>query len=388
MGRDRVRSMRPANFYICGFTNSDEQTFPVTVGPDLTFNESTPCFFCGDAFICKVNASGTKLEYCGYIGGSSLDFAWDVAVDRSGRAHVVGETRSTAATFPVVVGPRLTRSGSSDAYIARLSPTGNGLEYCGYVGGAGSDEATSVALDSDGAVFVGGSTTSDQSSFVVSEGPDLTFNGGVDGYVAKVRPDGTAVVFAGFIGGNGRDLIEGLALGPDGSIHVCGITDSYEKSFPLLVGPDLTWNYSPLRNPRPSEGFVAKLAVTLIESDIAPRPGETVTFRLTASADVGRRYQVGSSLAAGAIPIDTRTLGLAPDALLTLSVSGLAPGVFGDYAGTIGTGATAGRATATLTIPAIPALVGARVHSAFVTLDPNASSGVARISNTVVVTVR
>ena len=53
------------NAYVTGYTDSTEATFPVTVGPDLTYNGG----LC-DAFVAKVNAAGTALVYCGYIGGS------------------------------------------------------------------------------------------------------------------------------------------------------------------------------------------------------------------------------------------------------------------------------------------------------------------------------
>jgi hypothetical protein len=339
-----------------------------------------------DTFVCRVNAAGTHLDYCGYIGGDAIDRGDAIAIDDTGRAYVVGYTLSSAATFPARVGPGLTRAGRSDAFVARVSVKGDVLEYCGYIGGSRDDEATAVAVDLYGAVYVGGSTDSLPGSFPVGHGPDLTQNGGFDGYVAKIRPDGTGFVFAGYLGGDAGDGIEDLALGPNGAVYVCGDTQSQMKSFPLLVGPNLTWAWPPSRGQ--SDGFVTKIGITLIESDIAPRPGETVTFRLTASSDAGRSYQVGSSLQPGSIPIDTRTLGLAYDALLALSVSGLAPGVFGGYAGTIGTGTQGGRATATLAIPSIPALVGTKIHTAFVTVDAQAPSGVSNISNTEIVTVR
>lgn len=370
------------NVYIGGATNSDERSFPVAVGPDLTLN-SVPAWV--DGFVCRVNASGRSLDYCGYIGGDRTDSVVDIAVDAQGRAYIVGDTFSSNGTFPVAVGPRLSRSGPSDGFIARVNPTGNVLEYSGFIGGASWDCVDAVAVDSHGAAFVGGGTESPESSFLVKHGPDLTHNGLYDGFVAKVRPDGSGLVFAGFIGGDESDSVLDLALGNDGSVFVSGVTRSRPKTFPLLVGPDLTWNYSPTANPRPTEGFVSKLAITLIERDIEPRPGETVTFRLSASEDAGRRYQVGSSLAAGKIPIDTRELGLASDALLALSVGGLAPNVFGNYAGTIGPG---GSATATLNVPTIPALVGTKIYTSFITLDPRAPSGASNIANTEVVTVR
>ena len=77
-------------------------TFPVAVGPDLTFNGDQ------DAFIAKVNPAGTGFVYCGYLGGSSIDTAWAVAVDAGGNAYLTGNTTSTTPSFPAIVGPDLT----------------------------------------------------------------------------------------------------------------------------------------------------------------------------------------------------------------------------------------------------------------------------------------
>ena len=88
------------NAYVTGDTASTEATFPVTVGPDLTHNGGDY-----DAFVAKVNAAGTALVYCGYIGGSGQDHGNGIAVDGAGNAYVTGNTASTEATFPVTVGP-------------------------------------------------------------------------------------------------------------------------------------------------------------------------------------------------------------------------------------------------------------------------------------------
>ena len=68
----------------------------MTVGPNLTFNGGTT-----DAFVAKVNVSGTALVYAGYIGGLARDEGHGIAVDSTGSAYVTGWTQSTEATFPV-----------------------------------------------------------------------------------------------------------------------------------------------------------------------------------------------------------------------------------------------------------------------------------------------
>ena len=117
------------NAYVSGHTASTEATFPVAVGPDLTYNGGA-----FDVYVAKVNAAGTALVYCGYIGGSGDESGFAVAVDSSGNAYVAGDTSSTQATFPVSVGPDLTYNlGTTDAYVAKVNAAGTGLSYCGYI---------------------------------------------------------------------------------------------------------------------------------------------------------------------------------------------------------------------------------------------------------------
>jgi uncharacterized protein (TIGR03437 family) len=81
----------------------------VVGGPDLSYNGGT-----ADAFVAKINAEGTALVYCGYIGGSGIDLGHGVAVDGAGNAYVTGETTSTQPSFPVTGGPDLTYNGGSN----------------------------------------------------------------------------------------------------------------------------------------------------------------------------------------------------------------------------------------------------------------------------------
>ena len=121
------------NAYVTGYTSSDQASFPVTVGPDLTYNGGTD-----DAFVAKVNTAGTALLYCGYIGGSDYDYGYGIAVDSAGNAYVTGCTLSGQTCFPVNVGPDLTYNGGPDAFVAKVNAAGTALFYCGYIGGSGT----------------------------------------------------------------------------------------------------------------------------------------------------------------------------------------------------------------------------------------------------------
>jgi uncharacterized protein (TIGR03437 family) len=238
--------------YITGFTNSTESSFPVAVGPDLTFNGNT-----GDAFVAKVNAAGTALVYCGYIGGSGVDDGGDIAVDRLGAAYVVGTTGSTETSFPVAGGPDLSYNGEiSDAFVAKVNASGSALVYCGYIGGNSFERGLGIAIDGLGQAYVTGETRSTEASFPVVGGPDLAHNGAgfIDAFVAKVSVAGTGLIYCGYIGGSNGDSGLDIAADSLGNAYVVGVTFSTEANFPVLGGPDLSYNGGNL------DVFIAKIS--------------------------------------------------------------------------------------------------------------------------------
>ena len=234
------------NAYVTGET-AGTAGFPTAAGPDLTFNGAT------DAFVAKVNPAGTALVYAGYLGGDEPDAGESIAVDALGNAYITGKTRSDATSFPTVTGPDLSFNGDSDAFVAKLNATGTALLYAGYIGGDGVDGGNGIAVDADGNAYVTGETVSNEFSFPVLVGPDVTANGGLDGFVAKVNAAGTVLVFAGYVGGEGTDSGHDIAVGSEGEIFLTGETASGEATFPVTVGPGLIYNGGP------TDAFVAKL---------------------------------------------------------------------------------------------------------------------------------
>ncbi len=192
--------------------------------------------------------------YAGYIGGDGYDDGAAIAVDGNRAAYVTGVTWSSAATFPLAVGPNLDPGGTG-VFVAKVRPDGTGLSWCGYLGGgAGSSQfGKAIAVDGAGCAYVAGYTNGTEVSFPVVNGPDLTHNGDYDAFVAKVAADGTGLVYCGYVGGAAED--QGLAIAVDaaGGAYVAGATNSTEGTFPLSGGLDATFNGGSY------DGFVAKV---------------------------------------------------------------------------------------------------------------------------------
>ncbi|MEW6211467.1 MAG: SBBP repeat-containing protein [Acidobacteriota bacterium] len=120
-----------------------------------------------DAFVSKLEPEGTGLVYSTYLGGIKDDFARDIAIDESGSVYIAGVTSSTS--FPVPAAPQsLYGGGGTDAFVARIKPSGRELVFSTFLGGAGEDLARGIALDSAGNAYIAGETNA--SDFPVSEG--------------------------------------------------------------------------------------------------------------------------------------------------------------------------------------------------------------------------
>lgn len=171
------------------------------------------------------------LVYSTYLGGTRTEWVADAAVDRDGNAYVVGST--TSADFPAQ-GHFGTGSGSNaQAFILKLSPTGDSVLYATYLGGSSGATATSVAIDDQGAVYVAGQTTSiDFPTTTQAFQREHTTGHIVDSFVTKLAADGATLAYSTFLGGSGEDSAEGIALDHDGNAYIVGATSS--PDFPVV----------------------------------------------------------------------------------------------------------------------------------------------------------
>lgn len=172
-----------------------------------------------------------------YVGATGRDDLRSVAVDATGSVFVAGHTGST--DFPTTPGAFRAAydGGFYDVFVAKFRPGGNALEWATYLGGAAEEYGLSLAVNA-GAVYVTGYTSS--SDFPTFAAFDPQWNA-TDAFLAKLAPSGAALVYSTFLGGTGEDAGEALAVGPDGSVTLVGITGSMD--FPTTPGaPDRSHN--------------------------------------------------------------------------------------------------------------------------------------------------
>jgi hypothetical protein len=208
------------NAYVTGFTNSTD--FP-TLDPFQATNGGGQ-----DAFVTKLNPTGSGLVYSTYLGGSGNDVGTGIVVDSSGNAYVVGSTDST--NFPTLNPFQATNGGGQDAFVTKLNPTGSGLVYSTYLGGSGDDVGASIVADSLGNAYVAGLTGS--TNFPTLNPFQATNGGGRDAFVTKLNPAGSGLVYSTYLGGSGDDLGTSVTVDSSGNAYVTGFTDS--TNFPTL----------------------------------------------------------------------------------------------------------------------------------------------------------
>ncbi|WP_051382704.1 SBBP repeat-containing protein [Gloeobacter kilaueensis] len=203
------------NAYVVGYTNSTN--FPVANALRSTLAGNN------DAFVSKLNASGSALVYSTYLGGSSNDIATGLAVASSGNLYVTGYTLSS--DFPLLKPLQSVYGGGAyDAFVTKFNAAGNTLAYSTYLGGSGTDFASGIAVDSKGNAYLTGYTTSSNFPVVGAFQPSL--KGGFDGFVSKLNAAGSALAYSTYLGGSKGDFSTAIAVGSSGDIFVTGYTAS------------------------------------------------------------------------------------------------------------------------------------------------------------------
>jgi Beta-propeller repeat len=223
------------NAYVSGYTYSMD--FP-TRNPIQAGGGG----FSDDAFVVKLNPDGSDLVFSTYLGGNNIESDTGIVLDEAGNIYVAGLTGSD--NFPTVNPIQPARAGFADVFVAKLNGNGSALIFSTYLGGGGIDKNGSLKLDSEGDILITGITASTNfptvNAFQPAHAPSIVapcpgfpfpcirfpYVGNEDAFVAKLKGDGSALVFSTYLGGSRGDDAQDLAIDGNGDITVIGVTGS------------------------------------------------------------------------------------------------------------------------------------------------------------------
>jgi hypothetical protein len=302
------------NVYIAGYTDSTD--FPLaTLG---TLPSGQP-----HVFVAKLDPTGANLIYADYIGGDSQDYAYALGLDSADDVYVTGSTASS--DFPLVNPYQGTYPGSFNGFLTQVSADGSSLLYSTYLGGNGSDQPASIAIDSLGEVVVAGNTTS--TNFPVANAYQATMSanqGGVFGnygFVTKFSPNGSSLVYSTYLGGNSNVALNcggtscwpspfngvyGVAVDSNGNAYAAGSTNTY--NFPATQAAYLATNSTQQNG---VVGFVSKFSTSgaLDYSTYFYESSGLLTNLAAIAVDsTGSAYVTGAAVSDGTFPITSTSI--------------------------------------------------------------------------------
>jgi uncharacterized protein (TIGR03437 family) len=273
---DGLTTDRDGNVYVAG--NTRAANFPVTEGaaqlshrsaghPDVNSRD--------DGVVAKLSPTGS-LIYSTYLGGDSSDAAYVIAVDGAGNACIGGLTRSLSFPISPNAAQRSYMGGGFDGFIAKLNASGSNVLYGTYIGGSAVESVRCLAVDSAGSVAA--AVENPSRTLPVSPGAiQPTPAAFSEGYFLRLSPDGTTITYSTFLGGNGTDIVNDLAMDATGAVYLTGSTNS--TNFVTTAGAYQRTQ----KAPEGTSGFVMKIspANTLVYSTLL---GGTDSNSLTAIA--------------------------------------------------------------------------------------------------------
>ncbi|MGA8033136.1 MAG: SBBP repeat-containing protein [Casimicrobiaceae bacterium] len=233
--------------YVTGMTSAGD--FPVSANP------YQPSVSGGGTFITKLAPAGNALVYSTYLWGATVAA---IAVDASGNALVTGNATSLFATTTNAIQPILAPPLGNAGFVLKLDPTGTAARYATFLPGSVANQANAIAVDQQGNAYVAGWTTA--TDFPVINGYQPIHKGQKDGFVAKIDPTGSRLVYSTFLGGLLDDIINAIAVDAAGNAYVAG--ETYSSDFPSLNAFQPRKSGFRLVNSSLGNAFVAKLDAT------------------------------------------------------------------------------------------------------------------------------
>jgi hypothetical protein len=247
--RDVIFSMNVDKFdrvTVAGWTESSmEDGFPIghgIPGYDHQFHGER------DGFILQLSSDGKEVSYSTYIGGSEDDIIQAIVMDDQQKVFATGWTKSSYKSGFLqtnhknnseIPGYQKEYQNRSDVFVLCLSLQTNQIIYNTYIGGTGDESPHSLALDKQGCCYVVGKTdSSPEMGFPVlplDDGFDKTIDGENDGFVIKLHPMGTDILYSTYIGGSYyTDTVSDICITKRNSAYITGWTNStFEHGFPI-----------------------------------------------------------------------------------------------------------------------------------------------------------
>src|SRR3984957_9393606 len=277
------------NIFIAGGTSS--ANFPV-VSPLQSTLAGTQ-----DAFVTKISFANT-IAFSTHLGGTggSTQQASAIALDSAGNPYITGVT--TSGNFPVTSGAFQTiLNGLENAFVAKLTSTGQTLVYSTCLGGSSFDWGYGIAVSPAGNAYVAGNTSS--VDFPQANAVQAAFNGVYDAFVTELNFGGTTLLFSTYYGGSGSDAANAIALDSNANMFIGGQTSSLNLT---LVTPIQSTNNAS------SSGWVLRLGVTALPTttpsvlSVSPPSGSAAAVTFTAQfSDTGG----GAALTTAALLVNT-----------------------------------------------------------------------------------
>ncbi len=336
----RIAVDSSGNAYVTGGTRAAD--FPTTPGAFQRAKAGSG----EDAFVSKLNPSGSALVYSTYLGGTSPDGGFAIAVDTTGAAYVTGITMS--GDFPVTPGAfRTVLQGISDAFVSKISPDGSRLAYSTLLGGS---QAMAIAVDALGSAFVVGPAGSD--GFPVTGG---SLCDRADVFLARLDAAGSGLRFATYLSTAWGASVAGVAVDPQGGVYVAG---SGVPPFPITPGAAQTipnaGNPNAINVP---DAFVMKISEGVLPPDAVVSLSGASFLRYAPVSPASMVSAFGTNLAprlelASAIPLPTVLAGTEVTVRDRAGVERLAPLIAvssGQVNYLLPEGTVAGPATITIT---------------------------------------
>ncbi|MBI4393212.1 MAG: PKD domain-containing protein [Euryarchaeota archaeon] len=197
-----------------------------------------------DAFVAEIAGNGTSLAWSTLLGGDTDDALNAMAFDGNGQILVAGSTYSL--DFPTQFAFDSTRAGSGevpsqDAFLSRLSSTGNALLYSTFLGGEEDDAANAVGIDGFGNMYVAGKTHSGDFP-VTANAEQGTFASyyfyNSDAFLSELDPLGASLVYSSFLGGRETDVANAMAMDEFGNLILVGTTGSSDFPVANAIQPE------------------------------------------------------------------------------------------------------------------------------------------------------